>query len=701
MNLKGVNLIPPKYKRDTSKRLLRRTQTANEYGYSAFVNGDTLILDIYDREIRGAYIGRAAVDSFGRHRTLPVAFNIRTPKNAINLLGKEWTYKRVESLLTSTCYGPLGYLSWNCSMYPIDKESQEAFDYVLEGRPDGLEGIRDSQDSFEQRRYRMRQVRRQERIDKEMLKIKHAPKEFYDFCKDKIDVDVMIDAKKAGSYACTCCGYTHDWTEFENKLKLNRPVICPDTGKEAIYKGNKEISINKRVMFCDTNTEEKLVLRYFDARLTVNLHTDEHVYKSFNVTEVVRLVTGDKIYYGQSYYADENNQEWWDAKACYMRPMMTKKSYMYPTNLLEGSAYEHLGVEHAAMLGWELNYNNIMWMKDRYIEYVIKMGLQKLAYQMSQRSCWHAPMCHTRQPMLGLDKQRINRIKQLNGDYYVLEWLIQEKETSKKISDKTLKWLSTHRIHVDMVDFALKNMSPEQIVNYLKKQSKLSGDTIKQTLNTWADYIDMARKIDMDINDAIVYKTKDLKKRHDALVLEFEKIKDKKYIDQLAKKFPKVVKIYKKYSKYAYQNDSYMIIVPEGVGDIVAEGRALHHCVAASDRYMQRIENEETLILFLRKTDNPNVPYYTLEVEPGGTVRQKRTMYDRQDDNLAEVVEFLKEWQSYIKQYKEDKTAAKKSKEARVANFKELEKSKRVVPAGELAGQLLADVLKDDLMEVV
>ena len=74
----------------------------------------------------------------------------------------------------------------------------------------------------------------------------------------------------------------------------------------------------------------------------------------------------------------------------------------------------------------------------------------------------------------------------------------------------------------------------------------------------------------------------------------------------------------------------YSIVVPSGVRDIMREGDALSHCVGKSDRYWERIEQQEAYILFLRKTAEIDKPYYTLEVEPNGTIRQKGpTLTDR------------------------------------------------------------------------
>lgn len=81
---------------------------------------------------------------------------------------------------------------------------------------------------------------------------------------------------------------------------------------------------------------------------------------------------------------------------------------------------------------------------------------------------------------------------------------------------------------------------------------------------------------------------------------------------------------------YEYTGEEYMVLVPRRLVDIAVEGNALHHCAGSSDRYFERIRNRETYVFFLRKTSAPDVPYYTLEVEPGGTIRQHRTYLDEE-----------------------------------------------------------------------
>ena len=141
----------------------------------------------------------------------------------------------------------------------------------------------------------------------------------------------------------------------------------------------------------------------------------------------------------------------------------------------------------------------------------------------------------------------------------------------------------------------------------------------------------------------------------------------------------------------------------EKAEDILYEGQALGHCANSSDIYYERIQNRESYIRFLRKAEEPDKPYYTLEVEPDGTIRQKRTVGDRQNKDLEDAMVFLRKWQEEIQKRLtlEDYRLAKESSRLRVEEFKKLREEKAKIWHGHLQGQLLADVLERDLMEAV
>ena len=51
--------------------------------------------------------------------------------------------------------------------------------------------------------------------------------------------------------------------------------------------------------------------------------------------------------------------------------------------------------------------------------------------------------------------------------------------------------------------------------------------------------------------------------------------------------------------KYNYVGKDYTILAPTCLRDILKEGDTLHHCIASSDRYLERMAQHESYILFL------------------------------------------------------------------------------------------------------
>ena len=91
------------------------------------------------------------------------------------------------------------------------------------------------------------------------------------------------------------------------------------------------------------------------------------------------------------------------------------------------------------------------------------------------------------------------------------------------------------------------------------------------------------------------------------------------------------------------------------------------------DRYFDRMSRNETYICFLRRKDEPEIPFYTIEVEPGGTIRQHRGLYDEEPE-IETVKPFLREWQQVIRSRmkEEDHKLAKMSAKKREENILEL-----------------------------
>ena len=305
--------------------------------------------------------------------------------------------------------------------------------------------------------------------------------------------------------------------------------------------------------------------------------------------------------------------------------------------------------------------------------------------------------------VLKLTPQAFRRFRDSNGGRNILIWLQYESVTGKEIPDETIKWLIENKLEPDSFKFINKKMSVVQIVRYLQRQMAESGMNLRETLTTWSDYLSLAKRLDYDTDDEIVYKVRRLKQRHDELVDLCNSKDDALRAAEILQTFPNIEENLSAIKeRYEFADEDYTVIVPTKIEQILSEGRALHHCVANIDRYWDRIDRNESYVFFLRKSTSPLQAYYTLEVEPGGTVRQKRTMYDRQEKDIDAASDFLRKWQREIhtRMTKKDKDLAKTSRILRLENFKELTEKNVIINTGQLQGQRLVDVLMADLMEV-
>lgn len=92
------------------------------------------------------------------------------------------------------------------------------------------------------------------------------------------------------------------------------------------------------------------------------------------------------------------------------------------------------------------------------------------------------------------------------------------------------------------------------------------------------------------------------------------------------------------FSDLLYENDEYIIRIPEEPVEIEEEAIVLEHCVRS---YIKPMTQGRTLILFLRNKSEPKTPFVTLEVK-NGVLKQAYGANDSKPDENA--LKFLKEW---------------------------------------------------------
>ena len=502
-------------------------------------------------------------------------------------------------------------------------------------------------DTFEyktnQVKYERAYQRKRQRIDSIMNAIPCIPDGVAAWLDEEIfPGDYLFFRKgKRTEYTCTACR-AKSWRK--KPWKHGEMTACPKCGAPVkAYSRRNEIMKREPVVILQPHGEGWLERQCLAECRWSSAGKEVEIY------EEIRVVIGKgecygTVYYGTRRFADEFEQDWWDRNGGNKR---FAPSYLYPDNLQEAlpcGGLEHSGLDVIAKEKVKLNINRfILRYNDQpWLEYLIKAGLYRLAadiansYYVPELIC---PYGSSPKGALQLDGNRVNRLKQLNGGLNTLGWLQYEEESEFdgrriKISQESLEYLDAKKVRLEDCRMILQELgSVNRMANYLKKQ-KESPRTVVQT---WRDYLRMARQEGMDTADDIVRLPKDLKARHDQLVErinarrdEERRMKEKEkyaHLDaQIRERLPDV-------KRYFWEDDTYMIVPAGRCEELVEEGRALHHCVGANDFYMTAMAEGRSWILFLRRKAEMDKPYYTIEIDMyTDEIMQYYSAYDRQPD---------------------------------------------------------------------
>lgn len=178
-----------------------------------------------------------------------------------------------------------------------------------------------------------------------------------------------------------------------------------------------------------------------------------------------------------------------------------------------------------------------------------------------------------------------------------------------------------------VVDYQFKN---KELYEYLLRAEQFQGIDKSETIILLNDYVRMGTELNVEFDK----KTSSLKKNHDLLVREYNFMlneNNKRDYSNMRKKL----------LKYEFENNTYKIMVPEHLEDIIKEGKALKHCVGS---YADSVIKGKTVILFVRDKLQEEVPYYTLEVKNNRVVQCKgRTNKAIDNNNLKTFIEIYKE----------------------------------------------------------
>ena len=153
-------------------------------------------------------------------------------------------------------------------------------------------------------------------------------------------------------------------------------------------------------------------------------------------------------------------------------------------------------------------------------------------------------------------------------------------------------------------------------------------------LNDYADYIEDCIKLERDVGERRIARPRDFQNVHQRLA-DLVKV----HLTEIQKKQFTVNEKKISAMEEPYISGDYMIRPAEDSMELNKESEALNHCVR---KYTPRVVNGSCAILFIRELQNPDKPFYTLELNPMRKIVQVRGKNNC--STTPEVDAFLKDW---------------------------------------------------------
>lgn len=635
-----------------------------------------------------------------------------------NYKTKEYlTYSRTkDKWLTASLYRLDWPTYWlNIENVYVSREAKKTIRKYFHTEKCGLDALNAFQQSILADKLKLRHKKETEPWDADLKQTPKIPKSFNKWVyKDGIPEHFIFynysRKKKQAGY----CTYCEKEVPIENP-RYNAESVCPCCKRKIIYK-----SLGK-VGYLRTGDYPMYLLQRCKDGMMIRRFWGFRVYRKNNplepevrICEYRRIICDENAFPQRAYYyGDYKRQEVrWIINDVWPSSYSHYAGKVYPKNIpsLSKTLLKKTGLIEYYKNQCLVNPENYLCkLQERpYIEKLVKVGLFALANEQLKYSGYSFEKTikivaneSSLTKMLCVDRYELKRLRECDGGSDFLIWLQYEKATNKPIPNETIKWLCEYDVEPKDLKFIRHKMSVVQVVAYIKQQMEKCQMNYHDTLNTWTDYLAMAKGLGIDTDLEIIYKPKNLKRKHNQMVKQCHDGKDITIaIGELKEKYPTLENVITETKgKYEYADGEYVIVQPSCIKDILVESRTLQHC-GDSEKYFDRIARQESYIMFLRKADEPEKAYYTLEVEPDGGIRQKRTMYNELHNDFLKAEPFLKKWQHIIRKRldENDRELAKKSKVMRLKEFEQLRKDKIIIRSGSLKGALLADVLMKDFM---
>lgn len=313
--------------------------------------------------------------------------------------------------------------------------------------------------------------------------------------------------------------------------------------------------------------------------------------------------------------------------------------------------------------------------KHPQIEYLIKAGFgdivnsRMLGSMHGLRLNWRS---NDLRKVLGMTSQEVKLLKGHNTEF-IADYKAYKKVDRKSSPEEIIQMLKRCSKGGSAYKSFVKRLIEEHgetcrsIFKYIRKQSEnvdyrqCSIPDEFGMLTSWKDYLAQCQTLGYDTAEMSVYKPSNLVTAHERLT-GIIKIRSERIAKERLEERLESLKM------FAFVDEEHELIVraAETVDEIVAEGKALVHCVGG---YAERHANGQLTIVFVRKASAPDTPYYTVEVSNFGQIVQCRGYKnDREAPKPQSIIEFEDKYQDFLnEQFRKFDEKKKKSKKEKTA----------------------------------
>ena len=495
--------------------------------------------------------------------------------------------------------------------------------------------------------------------------------------------------RRKGSYShchCSECGSKYVLRAVETgdpfrdaamdieKPERDKATKCRSCGAKAIYKPAGHTAPEyryNRICYGQKIDDEHFVFRIFYSYQKIK--ADCQTYYGISEDKRIFLEKGKKptrYSCNQIYFYNDSVGEHWDY-------IVHPRTF---ANIKNTGMFKYVPVEETITR----RFRSKMWVMDYYIaaarypdfEMILKMGLTEYANRLVQKFPTNInPRGKTIENRLRIYKSRIPDMIKAKGDGDSIYKFQLERRLGQHWTDEELEIYKVlkENHYDDKWTVALKYTTLTKLKNYMIKQRmwpkekdtwQTSADK-RGLRNEYYDYLIMRAEQGYDMTNEIILFPKDLRRRHDEMVLEREKHEQDKRKKEVLEKYPKIKSKYRRLSeKYSAAAGGYIIRPAKDAAEIVTEGRILHHCVGG-DRYLSSHDKGNSFILFLRPVKEKDIPFITVEIR-GETIIQWYGAYDKKP-NRKLIDAWLKIYTKELKKRKEPVKTKTKDKDRRTA----------------------------------